>query len=215
MRTALTLVLMLALGCSGASQQSGGAAQSIDNPTGACKAPNDGSRAGYHSAGSGIWLLDCNNTLAREYWRVFAQSATSAYVIPRPDGASYLRPVCASPEHELHERVKKYALCEPASSEAEVERVNDIAPADALAITHFLHTALEFVATGSGIAPFPIPSDILDACDLHPEQNSAELAAICERERKRLETGHDIGFSYEGPGAVELALRLNELYGVK
>jgi len=37
---------------------------------------------------------------------------------------------------------------------------------------------------------------------------------MCDREAERLRTGLEIGFSYQGPAAVELAARLNELYGV-
>jgi hypothetical protein len=56
---------------------------------------------------------------------------------------------------------------------------------------------------------------ILDACALPPKASSPELTQICERERERLRSGNDIGFSYEGPGAVELVKRLNDLYGVE
>lgn len=209
-----TALLITSLGCGSASQRPDNAPLAITNPSGTCKAPDDGARAGYHTPQDSMWLRDCKNVLAREYWRVFARSQTSAYVMPRVDGAPELAPACSSSAHELHPLAVRYALCEPASSEAAVDRVNDMLPADALTIAHFLHTQLKFVAGPESIRPFPIPTDILDACQLSPAQNSPELVAICERERQRLQSGHDIGFNYEGPGAVELARRLNELYGI-
>jgi hypothetical protein len=207
------VLVLLGIGCS-SNKTPDKTPLAITNPTGTCKAPDDGARAGYHAPGDDVWLLDCKNVLAREYWRVFAQTETSAYVIPRPDGARELAPVCSDTAHELHALVVKYALCEAASSPAALDIINDMAPVDALAITHFLHTQLKFVAGAQTIDPFPIPTDILDACKLHPEQNSPELVAICDREQDRLDSGETIGFTYEGPGAVELAQRLNELYGI-
>jgi hypothetical protein len=101
------------------------------------------------------------------------------------------------------------------SSEATVQ-VNDMAPADAFELTRFLHRRLRFAigAAGIGITPWPIPSDIIDACGLHPQMNSADLVSICEREREDLRSGAGIGVSIQGPGAVELVDRLNELYGI-
>ena len=71
---------------------------------------------------------------------------------------------------------------------------------------------MKFVAdaTHSGILPWAIPGDILDACALHP--NSPELEAMCERERSNLIA--PVGLSYTGPAADELVARLNELYGI-
>jgi len=202
----LTALAMLAASC-GAE---------IANPTGSCEASGDGARAGYHSAGDSTWLPDCQNALRREYWRVFAVSAASAYTIPRLDGEPRLQPPCVDASHPLARLVDQYGLCAAATNEEEVSRVNDIAPIDALTLTHFLHLQLRFTATdgGLGIDPFPIPADILDACGLHPDINSADLSALCERERDRLQSGIDIAFSYTGPGAPELVARLNELYGI-
>ena len=89
-----------------------------------------------------------------------------------------------------------------------------ILPSDALKVAHYLHTQLKFQATGTSIDPFGIPTDILDACALHPDSNSVELQQICDRERQRLESGEEIDFTCEGMGAVKLAARLNELYGI-
>jgi len=193
-----------------------GSAPLAVNPSGSCRAEGDGSRAGYHVATNSEWLPDCQNPLEREYFRVFAQSATSTYMIPRPDGSPYLQPVCADPSHALRPLVDRYALCDAADSEAKVNLANDMLPADALDLARYMHGQLRFEVTDdfAGLSPYPFPSDIIDACELHPAENSAEFEAICKRERDRLKSGFDIGFSYTGPGAVELATRLNELYGI-
>jgi hypothetical protein len=213
MRT-LIFLSIFAAGCGGSEEPLGASSKPlIENPTGSCVAPDDGSRAGYHTAGGATWLLDCKNPLKREYWRVFAQSSTSAFMIPRPDAAPELQDACSNGQHPLHSIVEKYALCGPADAET-VKIVNDMLPADALDVAHYLHTRLKFVAMSKGIAPFAPPTDILDACALRLAENSSELTYICDRERQRLESGQEIAFSYEGPGAVELAARLNELYGI-
>ncbi len=181
-----------------------------------CQAPDDGSREGYHSATDNVWLPECNNSLQREYWRVFLQSDTSAYIIPRPDGRPELQPVCDDVNHDLHELITTYQLCTAASNSAQVETVNNILPVDALQITHYLHSQLffELAPDGEQLTPFPIPSDIIDACQLDPTTNLPELDEICAREQERLDSGNSIGFSYSGPGAVQLAERLNMLYGI-
>lgn len=212
---------VLGSACSGASSnpEPSGTASSkftIENPTGTCVAPDSGARAGYHHPGDSQWLPDCDNMLAREYWRVFATAPDSAALIPRPDGAPGLRHACMTEGHPLHSVVVEHALCLPASTSAEVVRANSLLPRDALAIAHELHASLRFIASdeGLGIAPFPIPSDIIDACNLHSNADTPELEAICQREEERLRSGNDIGFTYTGPGAVALAKRLNELYAI-
>ena len=192
------------------------ACEEIPNPSGTCRAPDDGARAGYHSPQGSDWLPDCQNPLRREYWRVFAKSRTSAYTIPRLDGHPLLAPACSDAQHEVAPLVTRYALCAPAMSSQDVALVNNMAPEDAQQLTRFLHRRLRFeVGTAVlGITPAPIPTDILDACALHPDQNSPDLTAMCNRERDRLRSGNDIGFAYAGPGAMELAQRLNELYGI-
>jgi hypothetical protein len=184
----------------------------IANPTGTCVAPDDGSRAGYHSPGP--WLPDCQGVLKREYWRVFAASEDGAYMLPRPDGAPQLGAPCHGPQHPLASIVKKYGLCNAAMSTQQVDIVNSMNVSDAFAVARYLQSQLTFAATPESIEPYPIPSDIIDACALHPSQNSAELIAMCQRESDRLRSGDDIGLQYTGPGAVELAERLNELYGI-
>jgi len=204
-------VAVLACGSTNGRDASSGNV-ALRNPTGSCTAPDDGSRAGYHSPGNSTWLPDCQNVLKREYWRVFAQSATSAYIIPRPDNVTEFVAACADPAHPLYELAQKY-LCHSAGPDG-VARINDMDPADALTIGHYLHTKLEFVSYDTDIVPFALPSDVIDACELHADTNSAELEAICKRERDRLASGQEIGFDYTGPGAIELAVRLNELYGI-
>ena len=200
--------------CSGNSKDPARAGLFVTNPSGNCTAPDDGSREGYSVTTSDyVWLPDCNATLQREYWRVFASSETSSALLPRADGAPELAAACSDPAHPLHALVGKYALCEYASSET-IAIVNDILPADALTITHFLHTQLKFKTVPGGIQPFAIPSDIIDACELHADANTPALVEMCEREQARIDSGNDEGFSYEGPGATELVMRLNELYGI-
>jgi hypothetical protein len=82
-------------------------------------------------------------------------------------------------------------------------------------ISRFLHERLKFVLGPQDIGIFPglFRTDVVAACELRGNR-SAELEAICARERKRLQAGTDEGFTYEGPGAVELVERLNELYGI-
>lgn len=212
---------ILGTGCSGASSNSEApeAASSkftVENPTGTCAAPDSGGRAGYHHPGDSQWLPDCENPLAREYFRVFATKPDSAYLVPRPDGDVGLEQACTNERHPLHDVVIRHALCQPASTPAEVERANSLRPGDALAIAHELHASLRFMATdeGVGITPFPIPSDIVDACNLHSNADIPELDAICRREEERLRSGNEVAFSYVGPGGVALAKRLNELYAI-
>jgi hypothetical protein len=209
MRPIVCVLLLVA--CQSVSKPNG-----IENPTGMCTPPDDGSRAGYHSPEGSQWLRDCKNPLKREYFRVFAQSSRSAYMIPRPDGNAYLQPVCEDAAHELRPLVDNYGLCAGATSAKQAAQVNDMLPADALALAHFLHGELKFtIGSGdSGISPSVIPTDVVATCGLHQSTNSAEFETLCDRERGRLRSGNDIGFSYEGAGAVELVERLNELYGI-
>jgi hypothetical protein len=206
----ILLGLALESGC-------GRATSSVVNPTGSCGTIPDPGRIGY-GGGAGTWVPDCQNLLRREYWRVDTMDGKSAYTLPRLDGTPQLQPACADANDALHALVERYALCAAADSEAKVNLVNNMELADALRLTHFLHAQLKFdvrAATGgapdtTSIEPYPLSADILDACALHP--NSPELQAMCVRERNNLMGG--LGLTYTGPAAVELAVRLNELYGV-
>src|SRR5688572_18848786 len=95
----------------------------IANPSGSCRAPNSGARAGYHAPSGDQWLPDCQNPLRREYWRVFATSPTAAYTIPRLDGHPALQPACTDAQHQLAGVVRRYGLCSPATSTEDVERI--------------------------------------------------------------------------------------------
>jgi hypothetical protein len=189
----------------------------ITNPSGACGTRSDGGRVGYHGPEArDQWVLDCQNPLLREYWRAFSQDGNTAYVVPRPDGAAELSGPCSDASHELHPVVVRYGLCSAAQSPEQVGAVNHMALSDALGVTHFLHAQLKFVATqvGVGISPYPLPSDILDACVLGNQVNSAELDSICRDVKGMVDQGIEKQLIYTGPGGAELAMRLNQLYGI-
>jgi hypothetical protein len=96
----------------------------IQNPSGSCGTREGGGRPGYHSPGGSTWVPDCQNELLREYWRVFSDEGTSAYMIPRPDGAAEIQPVCADASHELRPLVDRYGLCVAAGG---IDQVNPFA----------------------------------------------------------------------------------------
>ena len=176
-----------------------------------------GGRAGYNVPDQDdIWVPDCQNSLAREYWRVYSRDGVTAYVVPRPDGDPRLAIPCADSQHDLHPVVVRYDLCWAAGNTEQVEIINPIDLSDALDVTHFLHGQLKFVVSQDllGIEPFPIPTDIVDACVVGGGMNSSDLESICQRERDRLRSGTEIGYSYTGPGAAELVARLNLLCGI-
>ncbi len=188
----------------------------IDNHP--CTAPDSGSRTGYHAPGTDVWLPDCELTLERAYWRVFVNLETEkAYIIPRPDGALELSDICQELSHPNHELVTSKSLCEFASNSTQVQTINNLEPSEALTITQILHEKLVFVydEQTTSILPFPIPADILDACDLRSFEDEAELETLCEAEADRVSSGQEIGIIYSGEGAKQLVRRLNELYGIE
>jgi hypothetical protein len=201
------------------------------NPSGDCAVSSDGSRLPYHYAANAVWLPDCRNPLRREYWRVFLRptDTSSASVIPRPDGAPGLGAICSDPTHELRPLVDKYPLCQPAATQEQVRIVNAMVPFDALQITHFLHRQLKFAAVhttipapGGGTArwsavrPYPIPSDIADACALKKSTGSATFHEKCRSIMDNLKIGLWRSEPvWIGDEAEELASRLNEIYGVQ
>ena len=209
-KTPATMILVLL-----ASTSAGCPAESIDNPSGTCGTRAAQARPGYDAPGDVTWVPDCQLALAREYWRVYTEDGKTAFMLPRPDGAQELQAVCQDPAHALRPLVDRYLLCAAATDSSQVEIVNHIDLPDALALAHFLHGQLRFVpsAQGVGIAPFPIPGDILDACAL--AANSSELQAICDETLSLVQSGLTIAPHYAGAGAEQLAARLNALYGIQ
>ena len=185
----------------------------VDNPSGDCTANGNGGRSHYHSPESGTtYLPDCNNALNRELWRVFAVSETSAYIIPRPDGTGLDNGLCEADDADLAGLFSQYGLCQENGNPS---IINDIPPADALAITHALHERLEFTIDADGmISPWAPDDDIIAACEL-----TSATAAIdyCKLLESRCSWGscEDIGY-IPGAAAVEaLVPALNELYGIR
>jgi len=88
--------------------------------------------------------------------------------------------------------------------------------ADALALTHYMHGVLFFEAQegvpGVSLRPYALPSDVVDACALHPSELSMDLAEDCGLERKAIDSGLESPIFFTTAG--ELAKLLNELYGV-
>jgi len=163
-----------------------------------------------------MWVPDCQNPLLREYWRVFSSDGVSAYAIPRPDGAPELGVPCADPQAELHSLVDRYELCATAGA-ADPSVINNIQLSDALRITHYLHTQLKFVVSSQyflGIQPFAIPADVVDACALDGGSNSTDLESICQYVRDYALKGVEAPFTSTDAGTSELAMRLNQLYGI-
>jgi hypothetical protein len=207
---ALVATVVLAAALSSVQAQDG-----IQNPSGSCGVRTDGGRKGYLNVNA-IWVPDCRNALHREYWRVFVRDGGQAHIIPRPDGALALHQVCADPRHELRSIVDRYRLCTAAASIEDVRIVNAMSASDALQMTHFLHGQLRFRVVVSGgmahIHPFPMPSDIIDACESGRGPISPALDLRCQGARQP-----EGGFRmYEdGEAAEDLAARLNELYGIR
>jgi hypothetical protein len=129
---AFATVIVLAAALGSAQAQDG-----KQNPSGSCGVRADGSRSGYHHALNAIWVPDCQNTLHREYWRVFVRNGGAASIIPRPDGAPELRPICTDPQHALRSIVDRYMLCTTAASNEHACIVNTVSVSDALQISHF------------------------------------------------------------------------------
>lgn len=179
----------------------------IENPTGSCPSQGSGARPGYHEPQGIPWMVDCQLPLRRSYWRVFVQSSTQAYILPRPDGHPLLAAACADSAQPLRDVVDRNALCG-----ANELRINDIPPADAMTLTQAFHQNLRFVTSPSGVTPAAVPPDLLDACALADTSSPPAFVTTCDRERAR--GSNDILVPFTGPAADEMARRLNELYGI-
>ncbi len=189
-----------------------GPATPVDNPTGDCTA------ADFDENENAYWLPDCQNPLDHEFYRVYAASSESANTLPRVDGAPGLAEPCSTSAHPLSPIVERYGLCEPADTEEEVDTVNDMRPADALAVTHYLNSILVFDANPSGstgVRPSVNQDHEAAACAVLPETRSEELVAYCDQTEYLRQTGWAMApLPLVGRPAAELAGRLNIYYGI-
>lgn len=184
----------------------------VENPTGDCAADGDGSRTCTHAPEAGdIYLPDCAAPLDREYWRVFAPSEASAYVFPRPDGATATAQACADGDADVLAALDTYGLC---GGPADPDVVNDMALVDAFTITRALHERLAFVAAdGAGEVDPHVPFDDAMLICADPD---AVLDAWCAAQAAR-QTGDDctdIGIVMSAEEAEAVALAANRLYGI-
>jgi len=193
----------------------------IENPTGDCEPGDDGSRICYHSSGpDDQYLPDCDAPLTRELWRVFAQDAETAYMIPRPDSLGLTFGVCGGDDADLSALFEANGLCEATVGPDTVEVLNSMTPEDALAIGHALHERLVFTAealSGGGwwFTPWAPDVDLYDAC-LGPAADDADLAALCADVVSTMDAGHceEMARGYTEAEARGVAAALNALYGV-
>ena len=186
----------------------------VQNPSGECQPESNGSRSCYHSpARTDTYLLDCQNQLDKELWRVFAQTEESAYIIPRPDGVGVHFNLCEEgAEHA--ELFQKYRLCDEILDAEGVEIINDILPADALLITNILHQKLQFEVGADGVVfPWAPEDDMIEACDLIEDSAADDY---CDAITDRSSAGEclDIKYIYSEEEAELFAEALNEIYGI-
>lgn len=215
------LVLMAVVGAGGCAKASEPVVQKplplVRNPTGECVTPpGNGARPGHGP--SWRYLPDCQAPLKREYYRVFAWSESVASMFPRPDDAPGAVQICKNeaPGTPLRALFERYTLCDP---QPNIERVNKMTAADALAIGHALHVRMRFEANGGDVRPFPYDDDVLAVCDQKPELAQAELADRCAytRDLARRAAAGPVGEAYRMPPDREgppLAKALNEIYGI-
>ena len=206
----LSLTLTLCFACGG--QRS----PTVQNPSGECSTADDGSRTCYHAPmQSDTYLPDCQIDLSREYWRVFATSESSAYIIPRPDGMGLFYDLCE--DDKVGELMNTYALCNEILGANEVDIINDIPPADALLITNALHSQLFFTVDENDIiSPWAPPNDIVDACKFSDDNDEA-VSEFCGTALGYYDSGEDcpsIAFFPNSEEASIIAARLNTLYGL-
>lgn len=87
---------------------------------------------------------------------------------------------------------------------------------DALRITHYLYSQLEFKPTSelTRVTPYPSDPDILDTCALAPSP-SPDLEKLCRSIEQKWNDQNDIAIMVLGPVNRELAHHLNLLYGIE
>jgi len=220
----VALFLIYALGCGAPAAsppiEKAKPLPNVRNPSGDCASPADnGAGDAYGSGTTARYLPDCKAPLPRQYYRVFAQSESRAWLMPRPDQGAPTLALCASEAagSPLRTLFDKYTLC---AKWPDVNRLNSMTAADAMAIAHALHERLRFTALGGETQPYAYANDVLAVCGAKPELANGVLSDRCARERKRWRDMQDgsgalgpyvIPADHEGP---PLAAALNELYGV-
>ncbi len=200
---------------------------SMENPSGDCKASDDGHRWCY-SAGNDQYLPHCDPKLRREYWRTFAIDDDTAYVLPRPDEAGLIYGFCDHEDPEIRDLFERYAMCTTIDSATKAEVINSMTPADALTVTQILHAELRFTVISSGIdgsetwgiTPYAPDEDVLDAC-AKVEQPATGFSAYCAEWQALYDEAQESGFCPDFAPllasetvANSLAAALNDLYGI-
>jgi hypothetical protein len=150
------------------------------------------------------YLPDGNAPLLAEYWRVFETEDGVTYMYPRPEGSPYIDELCAG---ELRETLDRYTLCDESP---DVDLINAMDSADALAISHALHELLVFVADAGTVSPWPFQEDIATVCAGSPDPG---LSGVCAQ-LPQGEVCTDEGLSFTPEEAALLAPALNEVYGI-
>jgi hypothetical protein len=193
-------------------------APTVENPTGKCQAEGDGSRVEHSPNPTDVYLPDCSAPLDREYYRVFVEESGTAYTIPRMSADPAFYRACLNEEDPLHEVLQTYSLCDSSapSTPDMVEKLNSMAPADALALTHYLHERLVFFVTEQGVSPYPMAQDILDACKADEQFRNGAMQERCDFEIAAEQQGVRTtqGWIHVGEQAEALAAAMNELYGL-
>ena len=189
-------------------------APNVDNPSGDCSAEADGRRSGFHLPDrDNTYLPDCQNPLDRELWRVFAQSESSAYIMPRPDATGLSYGVCNGEDEEMAILFASYGLCE---EYGDPDVINNIAPTDALSITNTLHQLLRFEIDDAGmISPWAPDDDIIAACELTDSADAQEYCELLESRCDRWGTCTDIGYIPSNEAVEALVPAINQLYGIE
>ena len=190
----------------GAPPNAGPLAAAPTPPAVACPTTDRGARLPYHVGGT--WVRDCNRPLTREYFRVFTETAgkaTTAYLIPRPDGTTALRAACA--RKRLRPTLDRYGWCNPS---VDPDRVNGMTIDDALAISHALHEHLRFTGSAQGVAPYPMPDDVAVVCAARGR--AAALDSACGAYKPR---ANAIAMIPTADSARAMAAALNRLYGIR
>jgi hypothetical protein len=190
----------------------------ITNPTGSCLPAGDGSRVGHSPEASDVYLPDCQSPLTREYYRVFVKADDTAYMIPRPDGHNSLTLACLQgDDHPFKQALERYSLCQDSPlSSAQVDVVNSMVPADALAIAHQLNDDLVFFVGAADVRPSVFAGDVLDLCKSDPTFRDGPMRERCDFELAAEASGSrtEEGWSHTGAQGDALVEALNALYGI-